>query len=161
MSPWPRITDPYFRGFDNALPDFYRYAEWQREFNSSTGSGGLPALTLVRFMHDHTGNWTAGTSGYPPAAIDGVNTPELMVADNDYAVGMLVQTIANSPYYANNTLIFVVEDDAQDGGDHVDSHRSVALVAGAYVKRGAVISNALQHHQLHPHDGRGARPSAR
>ncbi len=63
-----------------------------------------------------------------------------MVADNDYAVGLLVQTIANSPYYANNTLIFIVEDDAQDGGDHYDSHRSVALVAGAYVKRGAVIS---------------------
>ncbi len=133
-------TDPYFRGFDNALPDFYRFAEWQREFTSQYGSGGLPALTLVRFMHDHTGNWTAGASGYPPAAIDGVNTPELMVADNDYAVGMLVQTIANSPYYANNTLIFIVEDDAQDGGDHYDSHRSVALVAGAYVKRGAVIS---------------------
>ncbi len=133
-------TDPYFRGFDNALPDFYRFSEWQREFTSQYGSGGLPALTLVRFMHDHTGNWTAGASGYPPAAIDGVNTPELMVADNDYAVGMLVQTIANSPYYANNTLIFIVEDDAQDGGDHYDSHRSVALVAGAYVKRGAVIS---------------------
>ncbi len=133
-------TDPYFRGFDNALPDFYRFAEWQREFTSQYGSGGLPALTLVRFMHDHTGNWTAGASGYPAAAIDGVNTPELMVADNDYAVGMLVQTIANSPYYANNTLIFIVEDDAQDGGDHYDSHRSVALVAGAWVKRGAVIS---------------------
>lgn len=132
-------TDPYFRGFDNALPDFYRYAEWQRDFNANYASGGLPALSLVRFMHDHTGNFTAGAGGYPPAAIDGVNTPELMVADNDYAVGMLIQKIANS-IYANNTLIFIVEDDAQDGGDHVDSHRSVALVAGAYVKQGVVIS---------------------
>ena len=61
------------------------------------------------------------------------------MADNDYAVGLLVQKIANSKY-ANNTLIFVVEDDAQDGGDHVDSHRSTAYVAGAYVKQGAVIS---------------------
>ena len=90
-------------------------------------------------MHDHTGNFVAGTGGFPPAAIDGVNTPELMVADNDYAVGMLIQKIANS-IYANNTLIFIVEDDAQDGGDHVDSHRTVALVAGAYVKQGAVVS---------------------
>jgi DNA-binding beta-propeller fold protein YncE len=132
-------TDPYFRGFDNALPDFYRYAEWEREFNSNYSSGGLPALSLVRFMHDHTGNWVAGAGGSPPAAIDNVNTPELMVADNDYAVGMLVQKIANS-IYANNTLVFVVEDDAQDGGDHYDSHRATAYVAGAFVKQGVVIS---------------------
>ncbi|HTW67393.1 MAG TPA: hypothetical protein VME17_22390 [Bryobacteraceae bacterium] len=133
-------TDPYFRGFDNALPDFYRYAEWSREFDANyANNGALPALSLVRFMHDHTGNFVAGAGGHPPAAIDGVNTPELMVADNDYAVGLLVQKIAGS-MYANNTLIFIVEDDAQDGGDHVDSHRTVALVAGAYVKQGAVIS---------------------
>jgi DNA-binding beta-propeller fold protein YncE len=91
----------------------------------------MPSLSLVRFMHDHTGNFSA--------AIDGVNTPDLQVADNDYAVGLLVQKIASSPY-ANNTLIFVLEDDAQDGGDHVDSHRSVAFVAGAFVKQGALIS---------------------
>ncbi len=133
------FTDPYFRGFDNALPDFYRYAEWSREFDANYASNGtLPALSLVRLMHDHTGNWTPGPGGNPPAAIDGVNTPELMVADNDYAVGMLVQKIAGS-MYANDTLIFIVEDDAQDGGDHYDSHRTVALVAGAYVKQGVVI----------------------
>jgi hypothetical protein len=131
-------TDPYFRGFDNALPDFYRYAEWERDFDNNYASGGLPALTLVRFMHDHTGNWTPGPGGFPAAAIDGVNTPELMVADNDYAVGKLVQKISQS-MYANNTLIFIVEDDAQDGGDHYDSHRTVALVAGAYVKQGALV----------------------
>jgi hypothetical protein len=65
-------------------------------------------------MHDHTGNFST--------AIDGVNTPELDQADNDYAVGLLVQQIANSQY-KNNTLIFVIEDDSQDGADHVDSHR--------------------------------------
>jgi len=70
-----------------------------------------------------------------------VNTPETQEADNDYAVGLLVQKIANS-IYANNTLIFVIEDDAQDGGDHVDSHRTIAFVAGAYVKQQAVISTA-------------------
>jgi len=132
--------DPYFRGFDNALPDYWRYQEWAREFNGNYAAyGSLPALSLVRFMHDHTGNFTASPGGHPPGAIDGVDTPELMVADNDYAVGMLIQTIANS-MYANDTLIFVVEDDAQDGGDHYDSHRTVALVAGPYVKQGVVVS---------------------
>jgi DNA-binding beta-propeller fold protein YncE len=124
-------TDPYFRGFDNNFPDYYRYTEWLREFNANYATGGLPNLSLVRFMHDHTGNF--GT------AIDGVNTPETQEADNDYAVGMLVQTIASS-IYANNTLIFVIEDDAQDGADHVDSHRTVAFVAGAYVKQHTLVS---------------------
>ena len=123
------FTDPYFRGFDPAFPDYYRYTEWERDFDTNYSKGGLPNLTLVRFMHDHTGSF--GT------AIDGVNTPDRDVADNDYAVGLLVQKIANS-IYANNTLIFVVEDDAQDGGDHIDSHRTTAYVAGAYVKNGVV-----------------------
>jgi len=135
------FTDPYFRGFDNSLPDFYRYQEWARDFDARYAGGhhagrmltAPPSLTLVRFMHDHTGNYST--------AIDGVNTPDLEVADNDYAVGLLVQKIANSPY-ADNTLIFVVEDDAQDGGDHVDSHRTTAYVAGAYVKQGALVTTA-------------------
>jgi DNA-binding beta-propeller fold protein YncE len=125
------FTDPYFRGFDNVFPDYYRYTEWAREFDAKYESGGLPALSLVRLMHDHTGSFKA--------AIDDVNTPERQVADNDYAVGLLVEKIANS-IYANDTLIFIIEDDAQDGGDHVDSHRSIAFVAGAFVKRGALVS---------------------
>jgi len=129
-----QFTDPYFRGFDNSLPDYWRYTEWARDFDArygGTSTEDLAALTLVRLMHDHTGNYAA--------AIDGVNTPDLEIADNDYAVGLLIQKIANSRF-ANNTLIFVIEDDAQDGGDHVDSHRSIAFIAGAYVKRGAVVS---------------------
>jgi len=125
-------TDPYFRGFDNNFPDYYRFKEWEREFDANYAAGGLPNLSLVRLMHDHTGNF--GT------AIDLVNTPELMEADNDYAVGLLVAKIANSIYF-KDTLIFVVEDDAQDGGDHVDSHRTTAFVAGPYVKRGQVVPN--------------------
>jgi hypothetical protein len=124
-------TDQYFRGFDNNFPDYYRYTEWLRDFNAKYAKGGLPNLSLVRLMHDHTGNF--GT------AIAGVNTPELQQADNDYAVGLLVQTISSS-IYANNTLIFVIEDDAQDGADHVDSHRTTAFVAGAFVKQHALVS---------------------
>jgi hypothetical protein len=127
-----QYTDPYFRGFDNQFPDYYRFQEWLREFNTNYAAGGLPALSLVRLMHDHTGSFAT--------AIAGVNTPELQQSDNDYAVGMLIQTIANSSVYANNTLIFVIEDDSQDSGDHVDSHRTIAFVAGAYVKQGALVS---------------------
>src|SRR5215471_12415547 len=125
------LTDPYFRGFDNQLPDYYRYTEWAREFDQQVQTNSFPAFETVRFMHDHTGNFDT--------AIDGVNTPELQQADNDYAVGLLVQKIANSPYAAN-TLIFVLEDDAQDGPDHIDAHRSTAYVAGAYVAQGKVVS---------------------
>jgi DNA-binding beta-propeller fold protein YncE len=123
-------TDIYFRGFDNIFPDYYRYTEWARDVDA----GGLPQLSLLRLMHDHMGNFDT--------AIDGVNTPELQVADNDYAVGLVVQKIASSTMYAPNTLIFVIEDDAQDGGDHVDAHRSIAFVVGPYVKQNAVVSTS-------------------
>jgi len=128
------FTDPYYRGFDNQFPDYYRFKEWERDFNRNYAVGGLPALSLVRLMHDHTGNF-GDPGGF------GINTPELQQADNDYAVGLLIQKIANS-IYANNTLIFVIEDDSQDSGDHVDSHRTVAFVAGAYVKQQALVSTA-------------------
>jgi YVTN family beta-propeller protein len=126
-------TDTFYRGFDNAFPDYHRFKEWEREFDTKYAKSGLPSLSLVRFMHDHTGSYDT--------AIEGVNTPEAQVADNDYAVGLLIQKIANS-VYADNTLIFVIEDDAQDGGDHMDSHRSTAYVAGAYVKQHALVSTA-------------------
>ncbi|GAC1629624.1 MAG: alkaline phosphatase family protein [Nevskia sp.] len=124
-------TDVYFRGYDNAFPDFYREREWEREFGQYVAKGDLPALSLVRFMHDHTGTFGR--------AIDGVNTPETQVADNDYAVGKLIEAVAASRY-RDDTLIFVVEDDSQDGPDHVDAQRSIAFVAGPYVKSGAVVS---------------------
>lgn len=64
---------------------------------------------------------------------------ETQMADNDYAVGRLIEKIAKSPY-KNQTLIFIIEDDAQDGSDHVDSHRSIAYIVGPYVKQGALVS---------------------
>ena len=124
-------TDPYFRGFDNRLADYWRYREWRREFDRYVRAGNLPTLSLVRFMHDHTGNFED--------ALDGVDTPSRQVADNDWATGRLIETVAHSPY-AGSTLVFVLEDDAQDGPDHVDAHRSVAFIAGPYVRQGAVVS---------------------
>ena len=123
-------TDPYFRGFDTKLPDFYRYREWATEFDGYVASGTLPDLSLVRLMNDHMGTFKS--------AIDGVNTPETQQADNDYAVGLLVQKVAASRY-ATDTLIFILEDDAQDGPDHVDAHRSPAYVVGPYVRQGGAI----------------------
>jgi DNA-binding beta-propeller fold protein YncE len=124
-------TDLYFRGFDNAFPDYYREAEWRREFDAYVKNDNLPSLTLLRLMHDHLGSFKT--------AIDGVNTPETEMADNDYAVGEVIAAVAHSKY-AGSTLIIVLEDDAQDGPDHVDAHRSVAYFVGPYVKRHAVIS---------------------
>ena len=147
-SGWPSLrtstltqfTDPYFRGFDNSLPDYWRYTEWARDFDSRyspmaiTPDSGLedpPSLMLVRLMHDHTGNYSA--------AIDGVNTPESGSGRQRLRRGPAGSEDRQQPH-VNDTLIFVIEDDAQDGGDHVDSHRSVAFVAGPYVKQGAVVS---------------------
>jgi hypothetical protein len=126
------LTDPYFWGFNQALPDFWRYKEWEREFDGYVARGDLPGLTLLRLPHDHTGSFAAG--------IDGVNTVEAELADNDYALGLVVQKVASSRYAAD-TLIFVLEDDAQDGPDHVDAHRSLAFVVGPYVRQGMVISH--------------------
>jgi hypothetical protein len=124
-------TDPYFRSFDTRFPDFWREKEWEREFDSYVKKGNLPALSMVRLMEDHMGSFSS--------AIDGVNTPEIQQADNDYAVAKLIEKVANSPY-KSDTLIFILEDDSQDGADHVDSHRSTCYVIGPYVKHGAVVS---------------------
>ncbi len=124
-------TDVYFRGYDQNYPDIWRYNEWKREFDQYVANGNLPNLSLVRLSHDHTGSF--GT------ALAGVNTPETQQADNDLAVGRLVEAVARSPYAAN-TLILITEDDCQDGPDHVDSHRTTAYAVGPYVKQGAVVS---------------------
>ena len=125
-------TDYCFRGFDQAFPDFFRYKEWAREFDNYVKHNNLPDFELVRFNHDHFGSF--GSASF------GVNTPELQIADDDYAVGLLVDKIAHSPY-VNNTLIFVIEDDPQDGADHVSGNRSLGFIVGPYVKHRAVVSD--------------------
>ncbi len=126
-----KFGDPYYRGFDPAYPDFYREAEWEREFDGFVAKGNLPAFEIVQLPVDHMGDFGS--------AIAGVNTPELQQADNDYAMAKLVEKVAHSPY-KDSTLIFSIEDDAQDGSDHVDAHRTTAYVIGPYVKQGAVVS---------------------
>ncbi|HEY3627781.1 MAG TPA: alkaline phosphatase family protein, partial [Terracidiphilus sp.] len=124
--------DPYFRAYDQAYPDVWRFNEWNREFQQFVANGDLPTLEMIRGLsHDHTGSFGS--------ALGGVNTPEIQQADNDYAVGLLVQTVAHSPY-AKDTLIIVIEDDSQDGADHVNSHRATTYFVGPYVKKHAVVS---------------------
>jgi YVTN family beta-propeller protein len=130
----PRLldkTDLYFRGYDQNYPDLWRYNEWKREFDQYVSSGHLPSLTLFRVSHDHMGSFGS--------ALAGVNTPETQQADDDLAVGKLVEAVANSPFAAS-TLVIITEDDCQDGPDHVDSHRATAYVVGPYVKKNAVVN---------------------
>ena len=124
-------TDPYYRGFDERLPDYWRFKEWEHEFDDYVRNGNLPALELMRLGGDHFGDFAR--------AIDGVDTVETQMAANDYALGLVIDKIAHSPY-RSDTLVFVVEDDAQDGPDHVDAHRSLAFVVGPYVRQNALVS---------------------
>ena len=125
------FTDVYFRGYDQNYSDQWTFNEWHREFMGYVANKNLPSLQTVRLSHDHTGSFAT--------ALAGVNTPDTQQADNDLAVGRLVEAVAHSPY-ARNTVIIVIEDDAQDGPDHVDSHRATTYVVGAYVKKRAVVS---------------------
>lgn len=121
--------DPLYPDFKVEYPDQFRADEFLREFAAfvearKTGKGEqLPDFSLVRLPNDHT----AGTKLGSP-------TPKAAIADNDLAVGRLVEAVSNSPYW-DDTAIFVVEDDAQAGADHVDAHRSIALAISKYAPR--------------------------
>lgn len=91
-----KYGDPYFRGFDPAYPDFYREAEWEREFDDYVAHGNLPAFEIVQLPVDHMGDFEV--------AIAGVNTPELQQADNDYGMARLVERVAHSPYKDSTDL---------------------------------------------------------
>jgi len=126
-----RFGDPYFPGFDPGYPDFFREAEWEREFDLYVANKNLPSFEIVQLPVDHMGDFDT--------AIAKVNTPEAQQADNDYGTARLIDHVAHSPY-KDSTLIFIVEDDSQDGPDHVDAHRSTAYIVGPYVKHAAVVS---------------------
>jgi YVTN family beta-propeller protein len=122
------LVNPDYPPWDLTLPDNRRLEVWLKEFAEFEANGKLPALSIVRLGNDHT----AGTRpGYP--------TPTAMIAENDLALGRLVEAISKSRYW-KESAVFVLEDDAQNGPDHVDAHRSVAFVASPYARRGAVDS---------------------
>jgi len=119
--------DPLFPDFQTDYPDELRADEFLREFDEFAKGKGtaneLPQFTLLYLPDDHTG----GTRPGKP-------TPNASVADNDLALGRVVDAVSHSPYW-NDTAIFVVEDDAQDGADHIDAHRSIAFVISKYAPR--------------------------
>ncbi|MGA7410302.1 MAG: bifunctional YncE family protein/alkaline phosphatase family protein [Bryobacteraceae bacterium] len=115
-----------FPNFNTGIPDQYRLDIFLKDFESYVENSNLPNLIVMTLCTDHT----SGTSvGFP--------TPAAQVADNDVAVGRLVDAVSHSPYWSSSA-IFIVEDDAQSGADHVDGHRSTAFIASPYVKRSQV-----------------------
>jgi YVTN family beta-propeller protein len=106
-----------------------RFTTWKNDFNKLVATNKVPKLMFVRFGNDHT----AGASV-------GMPSPRAMVADNDYAVGQLVETISKSPIW-KKCAIFIIEDDAQNGYDHVDAHRSTAYVISPFIKKSTLDSS--------------------
>jgi YVTN family beta-propeller protein len=126
---FPGHVDEGYPGFSTACPDHsLREPEWEREFRVYERDRTLPALSLVRLGNDHTNGTRAGSA-----------TPQSYVADNDVALGRLVDVVSHSKYW-RSTAIFVTEDDAQNGPDHVDAHRTLALVVSPWTRRRAVDS---------------------
>ncbi len=117
-----------FIGFPSLVPDVYRAAEFIKELKEFEKNGEFPNFIIMLLPNDHT-------SGTRP----GMPTPEASVADNDLALGQIVEAISESRFW-RETCILVTEDDPQAGLDHVDGHRTVGFVISPYTKRGRVVS---------------------
>jgi YVTN family beta-propeller protein len=120
--------DPNYIGWNLDYEDQGRADEFISQLHAFEAAGDMPRLQILRLPQDHTYGAKAGK-----------RTPEAMVADNDLALGRIVEALSQSRFW-RQTAVFAVEDDAQSGPDHVDAHRTEALVAGAFVRRGAVDS---------------------
>jgi hypothetical protein len=118
-----------FRSWDLSHSDLDRFAAWRADFERQLRAGRVPRFNYLWLPNDHTNGADAR-----------IRTPQQFVAQNDAALGLLVETISRSPVW-RDSLILVEEDDAQNGPDHVDATRIVALAAGPHVRRGAVVSD--------------------
>jgi len=116
----------YYTSWDESVRDTTRVGQWKRDFDSLVAINALPQLNTLRLINDHTEGMGIGKP-----------TPFAHVADNDLAVGMFIEYLSKSPVW-KESVVFIVEDDAQNGPDHVDAHRSPAYVVGPYVKRNFV-----------------------
>jgi hypothetical protein len=121
-------TDRAYATFNLGIPDQLRFAEFARDFKRRVDRGYTPALTVIRLPNDHTAD---------PRPKDGYPFRASYVADNDLALGKIVETISHSPIW-KDSAIFVTEDDSQSGVDHVDAHRSVLLIMSPWVKPGYI-----------------------
>ena len=118
--------DPDFPGFNLSVMDTIRYAHWAQDFDSLLAIGAVPQFNTIRICNDHT---SGAALGKP--------TPRAYVADNDLGVGRFVDHLSHSKIW-KESVVFILEDDAQNGPDHVDAHRSVLMAIGPYVKRNFV-----------------------
>lgn len=118
---------PHSPGFDLDIPDQVRADAWAHDFDSLLAIKAVPQFNTLRISDDHT-------SGQKKGKI----APVAAVADNDLAIGRIIEHLSESPIW-KESVVFILEDDAQNGPDHVDAHRSPAFVAGPFVKRNAVI----------------------
>ena len=114
---------PYFTSWDQKVRDTTRFFQWKKEFDSLLAVNAVPQFNSLRFINDHTEGLGLGRP-----------TPFAHTADNDWAVGLFVEYLSKSRIW-NESAVFIVEDDAQNGPDHVDAHRTTAYVAGGFVKR--------------------------
>ena len=121
---------PTFPSYSLAIMDTTRLRIWKTEFEAMVKENRVPQFNTLRLGNDHTEGLRIGRP-----------TPYAHVADNDLAVGQLIETLSKSPIW-NETAVFILEDDAQNGADHVDAHRSPAYVAGGFVKRNYVDHTA-------------------
>jgi len=119
---------PFYWGWDLAYSDVKRIDAWEKEFSEYERTGDLPQFQIIKLPNDHTEGTAAGAL-----------TPRAYEAQNDLALGMLVERISHSPYW-KSSAIFVIEDDAQNGPDHVDAHRTVGLMISPYTRRHYVDS---------------------
>ena len=119
-------TNPQYPPFDLAIRDQHRADVWLAEFQQFVANNNMPALETIRLPNDHT---SYGMAGRP--------TPRAAFADNDLALGRIIEALSKSPIW-KNTVVFVLEDDAQNGPDHVDSHRSPLFVISAYNRPGTI-----------------------
>jgi YVTN family beta-propeller protein len=119
-------TNPAYPPFDLTIRDQHRADVWLAEFQQFVAKNEMPALETIRLPNDHTSYGMAGRA-----------TPRAAFADNDLALGRMIEALSKSPFW-KNTVVFVLEDDAQNGPDHVDSHRSPLFVISAYNKPGTI-----------------------
>jgi hypothetical protein len=129
---YPEMDSITYKPYPNnslSIPDVYRAQLFVDRFNEHVKNNDLPQFTTIYLPDDHT----AGTSKSVP-------TPQAMVADNDQAVGKIVDAISHSPYW-KDSAIFITEDDTQTGVDHVDGHREPAFVVSPWVKKGITDSH--------------------
>ncbi|MFV0591668.1 MAG: beta-propeller fold lactonase family protein [Draconibacterium sp.] len=113
-------------GWDMSIRDTVRFRWWKEDFEKLLAKGEVPQFNSLRFGNDHTEGLRVGRT-----------TPKAHVADNDLAVGMFVEYLSHSPIW-KESLVIILEDDAQNGPDHVDAHRTTAYIAGGFVKQGFV-----------------------